>query len=264
MKKLLSIFTIISILSVFNSCKDEEQLYFEGDTLLHFTSSEQTAPDGDYLVTYGVTKAVSEDHNVSLVFNQSKSTAILGTDFTIIEASDVLKGGNSRGDFKINVTKAAAVAKKRAVFTMTNSSLNKATFNQEVSVNFTCPSALAGTYQYSTVNAFAPGLAIVPGPTTGTVTFTATPAGNEYTISDSSFGAYSKWSGYAAISTGIRLVDQCNTLSFTGANAQYGDTWSISNVVVSGNKLTFRWVTSYGEYATTTLTKSNGNWPALN
>lgn len=264
MKKLLSIFMMASLLSVFNSCKDEEEIYFEGESLLHFDKAEQTGPEGDYLITYGTTKAVDSDHSVNLVFNQAKSNAVLGTDFTIVENSDVLKAGTSRGDFKIKITKAAALAKKSAVFTMTSNSVKYASFNQEVKVNFACSSALAGTYQYSTVNAFAPGLALVSGPVTGNVTLTANAAGNEYVISDSSFGAYSVWSGYAASSTGIRLVDQCNTLSFAGANAQYGDTWAISNVVVNGNKLTFKWTTSYGEYATTTLTKTNGNWPALN
>lgn len=264
MKKLLNIFTILTLFSVFTSCKDEEQIYFDGDSLLHFEKGTLTAPDGDYMLPYGVTKAVGGDHNVTLVFDQAKSTAVLGTDFTIVQGADILKDGTARSYFKLNVTKAAAIAKKNAVFTMSNTTLPRAIFNQEVKVNFACTSALAGTYQYSTVNAFAPGLAPVSGPVTGNVTLTANATGNEYTISDSSFGAYSVWSGYAPISTGIRLVDQCNTLSFAGANLQYGDTWSISNVVVNGNKLTFQWTTSYGEYATTTLTKSNGNWPPLN
>lgn len=265
MKKLLSIFTIITLLFVFNSCKDEEQMYFEGDSLLHFDKSAQTAPDGDYMVTYGVTKAVSGDHNVSLVFNQAKSTAILGTDFTIVEGSDVLKGGSARGDFKINVTKAAAVAKKRAVFTVTSSTLTNAAFNQEVTVSFACTSALAGTYQYSTVNYFTPDTGVVGTvPVTGNVTFTATTVTSEYLISDASFGAYNKlYGGNPAAATGVRLRDLCNTISVFGSN-QYGDTHAISNVVVSGNQLTFKWTTSYGEYGTTTLTKSNGSWPALN
>jgi hypothetical protein len=259
----LSLFYTVFVLSI-NSCSEHENLEYDGAELLHFDRTSQIVPDGNVSVTYGVTKPVGSDHTVELVFNQAKSTAILGTDITIVEGTDVLKSGSVLGDFRLNVTKAAAVAKKVAVFTVKSSTLANAVFNQEVTVSFSCPSALAGTYQYSTVNAFAPGLPIVAGPKTGTVTLTATSVGNEYAISDSSFGAYSVWSGYAPISTGIRLVDQCNTLSFAGANVQYGDTWAISNVVVSGNKLTFRWVTSYGEYATTTLTKSNGNWPALN
>jgi hypothetical protein len=266
MKKLLNIFTIISLLFVFNSCKDEEQMYFEGDSLLHFNKTAQTGPDGDYLVTYGVTKAVDGDHNVSLVFNQAKSTAVLGTDFTIVENTDLLKAGMSLGDFKINITKAGANAKKRAVFTVTSSTLTNATFNQEVTVNFACNSALGGTYQYSTVNYFTPDTGVVGTvPVTGTVTFAATAIASEYTVSDASFGAYLKLYNDPANPTArnVKLRDLCNTISLFGTN-QYGDTHSISNVVVSGNTLTFKWTTTYGEYGTTTLTKSNGNWPALN
>lgn len=265
MKKVLNYFLLILFTSTFIiSCQPEEEPYFEGESLLHFDRAEQIGADGSYAVTYGVTNAVNSDHTVTLEFVPSKSTAVLGTDFTIVDNTSALKSGSSLGSARINITKAAAVAKKQAVFTIKSSTLKNANFKQEVVVKFACTSALAGTYQYSTVNAFAPGLPLVSGPVTGNVTLTANAAGNEYAISDSSFGAYSVWAGYASTSTGIRLVDLCNTLSFTGANAQYGDTWSISNVVVNGNKLTFTWTTSYGEYATTTLTKSNGNWPALN
>lgn len=264
MKKLLNIFTIISLLFVFNSCKDEEEMYFEGDSLLHFDKTAQTGSDGDYLVTYGVTKAVDGDHNVSLVFNQTKSTAVPGTDFTIVENTDVLKAGMSKGDFKINITKAGANAKKRAVFTVTSSTLTNATFNQEVTVNFACNSALAGTYQYSTVNYFTPDTGVVGTvPVTGSVTFTATAVPSEYTVSDASFGGYKALYGGTTVASNVKLRDLCNTISLFGTN-QYGDSHAISNVVVSGNTLTFKWTTSYGEYGTTTLTKANGNWPALN
>jgi len=264
MKKIfLAFFSIVLTVFFVNSCEEHENLTYEGDSLLHFDRKDQTAPSGNAKVTCGVTKAVSGDHTVELVLNSAKSTAVLGTDFTIVEGTDVLKSGSVLGDFVINVNPAAAAAKKEVVFNVKSSTLKSATFNQEVLVKFSCPSALAGTYQYSTVNAFAPGLAVVPGPITGNVILQQVGDGI-YSISDSSFGAYSKWSGYAPASTGIRLVDLCNTLSFTGANIQYGDTWSISDVVVNGNKLTFKWTTSYGEYATTTLTKSNGNWPPLN
>lgn len=265
MRKLFNYFLYASLVTIFVvSCKPEEEPYFDGEPLLHFDRTEQSVPDGVSPVTYGTTNAVNSDHTVSLVFNQAKSTAILGTDFTIVENSDVLKSGSSRGGFDINVTKAAAIAKKKAVFTMTNSSLTKATFNQEVNVSFACASSLGGVHEFSTTNFFSPDTGVVvPGPVTGTVTFTASATSGEYTISDASFGAYRALYGGTTIASNVRLRDQCNTLSFFGNN-QYGDSHTISNVVVNGNKLTFRWSTSYGEYGTTTLTKANGNWPALN
>ncbi|MCI3937980.1 hypothetical protein MQX03_12280 [Chryseobacterium aahli] len=265
MKKIFfGIFLLAFSMFIFNSCEEHENLVYDGAELLHFDKKDQTLANGNGNITYGVTKAVSGDHNVELVFNPSKSTALLGTDFTFVESTDVLKSGSVLGDFVINVKPSAAAAKKQAVFTLKSSTLQNAVFNQEVLVKFTCPSALAGTYQYSTVNAFTPdgSSTTVPGPLTGSVVFTQVSDG-VYQISDSSFGAFAKFPGYAPTSTGVRIQDLCNKLSFTTPN-QYGDTFVISNVVVSGNKLTFKWTTSYGETATTTLTKSNGNWPALN
>lgn len=264
MKKISLIFAVILTLVLINSCREHENLTYEGDSLLHFDKKDQTVANGNANVTYGVTKAVSGDHNVELVFNSSKSTALLGTDFTIVEGSDILKSGAVLGDFVINVTPAAAVAKKEAVFTLKSSTLNNAVFNKEVLVKFACPSALAGTYQFSTINYFTPDNGtVVPGPVTGTVTFTATATSGEYTVSDASFGGYKAMYGGSAVASNVRLRDLCNKLSFFGNN-QYGDSHAISNIVVNGNQLTFRWSTSYGEYGTTTLTKSNGNWPALN
>ncbi|MCX8532189.1 hypothetical protein [Chryseobacterium luquanense] len=266
MKKILNYFLLASVVTLFVvSCKPDDEPYFEGESLLHFDRVAQTGADGVYSVTYGVTSPVSADHNVTAQFNQARSTAVLGTDFTIVENTSVLKSGNVLGGFKINITKAAAVAKKQAVFTIKSSTLNNASFKQEVVVQFACQSLLAGTYQYSTVNYFTPeGGGIGTTPVTGSVTLTASAVAGEYSISDATFGGYNVlYSGNPASATGVRLRDQCNTLSFAGAN-QFGDTQVISNVVVNGNKLTFKWTTSYGEYGTTTLTKANGNWPALN
>lgn len=266
MKKFFNILIgCATIFLVAYSC-EAEQPFNEGQALLHFDNPDQTAPDGNYNVTYGVTTPVSSDQTTTLVFNQAKSSAILGSDFTIVEGNDVIKAGAVKGDFVINVTKAGALAKKQAVFTIKSSTIPNAVFNQELTVRFSCSSTLGGTYQYSTVNYFTPDTGVVGTvPVTGNVTFTpsATVAG-EYLISDASFGAYNTlYAGNPAAATNVRLRDQCNTLSFFGAN-QFSDTHSISNIVVNGNKLTFRWTTSYGEYGTTTLTKSNGNWPALN
>ncbi|AZA59046.1 hypothetical protein [Chryseobacterium shandongense] len=265
MKKIfLSFFAVTLTLIFSNSCREHENLTYDGESFLHFDKKDQTVANGNVNITYGVTKAVSGDHNVEIIFNSAKSTAILGTDFTIVESKDVLKDGSVLGDFVINVTPAAAAAKKEAVFTLQSSTLQNAVFNQEVLVKFACESLLAGTYQFSTSNFYTPDTGVVVlGPVTGTVTFATTAVSGEYTISDASFGAYKAMYGGSTVASNVRLRDLCNTLSFFGNN-QYGDSHSISNIVVNGNQLTFKWSTSYGEYGTTTLTKSNGNWPALN
>ncbi|WP_265427527.1 hypothetical protein [Chryseobacterium sp. YIM B08800] len=146
MKRILSILTL-SLLTVFNSCQEDEAVYYEGDSLVHFNTTTQRVfvklgtNAADVLVTYGVTKAAGSNSNVELVFNATKSTAVLGTDFTIVEGTDTLPAGNVLGDFKLNVKEAAALAGKKAFFTLKSSSLGLATFNTEVEVDFAlaCP-----------------------------------------------------------------------------------------------------------------------------
>ncbi|MCU7617861.1 hypothetical protein NZ698_11680 [Chryseobacterium sp. PBS4-4] len=149
MKKILSLVTLVSLLFVFNSCKDEEEIYYEGDSLVNFDKTAQIANvilnnnNADYLVTYGVTKASQSDNTVEIVFDAANSTAVLGTDFTIVEGTDVLKSGSAVGDFKINVKESAAKLGKKAVFTLKSNTLGTAPFNKKVEVAFTlvCPAA---------------------------------------------------------------------------------------------------------------------------
>lgn len=212
MKKILSIFTLLSLLFVFNACKQDEEVYYEGETLLHFDKTEQEAMvtinkgNADYLITYGVTKASQADNNVELVFNAAKSTAVLGTDFTIVRGTDVLKGGAALGDFKINLKETAAKAGKVAYFNIKSGSIANAAFNQEVEVKFAlvCPpdtfdgmftvkNVLFGTFDVEIVPGTAPNTFILKDyietgydivinydPTTGEVTIPATPQSTGY------------------------------------------------------------------------------------
>lgn len=259
-KSLLVCFAVF----LMNSCREHENLNYDGESFLHFDKKDQIAEDGVQLITYGVTNEVSGDHTVELVFDPAKSTAVLGTDFTIVEGTDVLKSGSVLGDFKINVTPAAAAAKKEAVFRLKSSTLKNGVFNQEVLVKFACASALAGTYEYTTINYFSPDVGVVlTTPLVGNVILGNTAVGSEYLISDASFGSYKAFYGGSSAATNVKLQDLCKQLSFVGTN-QYGDTHTISNVSVNGANLTFKWSTSYGEYGTTTLRRTDGSsWPAL-
>jgi len=147
MKKFFNIFlACATLLTVAYSC-EAEQPFTEGNSELHYDKTAQNAlvtlnsGSADYSVTYGVTKAAESDNTVELVYNATKSTAILGTDFTIVEGTDILKGGSSLGDFKLNVKESAAKAGKKAYFTLKSNSLALANFNKEVEVSFTlvCP-----------------------------------------------------------------------------------------------------------------------------
>lgn len=267
----LRLFAVMLTMFVF-SCSEHDDIPVFQESLLHFDKEKQTAIyDGDLNsgvneVSYFVTNKVSSTHSVELVFDPAKSSAVLGTDFTIINNLDELTSGEAGGKFVIDVKPAAAIAKKNAVFTLKSNSLGSTFYRNEILVEFvaSCSSDLGGTYQYSTTTMFTPegGGISVPGPVTGTVNFTPTAVNGEYSVSDASFGGYAAM-GYGGVASNVKLKDACNKLSFVGKN-QYGDDHFISNVVVSGNQLTFKWSTSYGEYGTTTLTKTGGNWPPLN
>ena len=128
------------------------------------------------------------------------------------------------------------------------------------SFDVSCPSSLAGTYAYVTTNCTAPTGEVALGPLTGNVTLTGT--GGTYTISDASFGGWIGLYGPGQAATGVKLKDVCNKISYSGAD-QFGEVFTFSNLVISGNKMTFNWENDYGEKGKTELTKPNGNWPAL-
>ncbi|MBL7887519.1 MAG: hypothetical protein JNJ52_12280 [Flavobacterium sp.] len=125
-----------------------------------------------------------------------------------------------------------------------------------------CYSDLAGTYNYSTTNVSAPTGEFAAGPLTGTVTFTQTASG-VYSLSDASFGGWIGLYGAGNIATGVSFTDTCGTLAYSGSD-QFGEVFTISNLVISGPSMSFHWENDYGEFGDTTLTRPDGsNWPAL-
>lgn len=124
-----------------------------------------------------------------------------------------------------------------------------------------CQSNLAGTYSYSTVvSAVGPGGVMPSGPLTGTGTLTSVSTGS-YTIPDVSYGVYAAVYGDNP-ATGVKLSDACDLLTTTGGD-QYGDTYPLVVISNDGTSLTFTWANTYGDKATTTLTRTDGKtWPA--
>lgn len=272
MKNIFKIISLFAIMLAFSSCEDgTENSMYDGEPTAFFLEKFAVAkgPDigyKDFDVKIGTMSPLASVADFKLV--KLSGNAVEGVDYELVNngATQIPAGSNS-GVIKIRVYGAglSQTVAKTLVFDLVSPNVPKANYNNTISLSliFGCDSDLAGTYQYSTVNAFTPdgGSTSLPGPLTGNVVFTKVSDG-VYQISDSSFGAFALFPGYNPTSTGVRIEDLCGKLSFKTAN-QYGDTFTISNVVVNGDKLTFKWTTSYGEYGTTTLTKSNGNWPAL-
>ncbi len=267
LKFFIALFAVLTVAS----CSEYDEHAMLEETYVHFMNNDETASynaatsSGTHEILYGTTNAVTSAHTVNLVYDAAQSTAVPGTDFTVVKGTDELTSGEINGSFVIEITAAAAVAGKHAVFTLESPMLGTPGFKNEIKVvfNAVCPSNLQGAYTYSTTNYQVPGGSLQTTPLTGSGQLTIDAQGG-YSITDAAFGVYiAMWSPPDNVpATGIRLVDTCGKLSFAGVN-QYGDAWSISNVVVNGNQLTFDWASTYNEIGTTTLTRTDGtNWPA--
>lgn len=126
------------------------------------------------------------------------------------------------------------------------------------SAGVACSSALAGTYDFSTSDYFCAGDAV-----TGQAIWTEVGPGL-YEIDDWAYGSYQACYGGPAASWGtLQLKDVCNQITIEGSD-NYGDSWSFSSVTVDGADLILAWTNTYGEAATSTLTRTDGTaWPEL-
>jgi hypothetical protein len=153
------------------------------------------------------------------------------------------------------------------VFTNSNTGINVSGDPYYVSpflyrVAVVCPSALQGTYDYSSVVVKAgPGgtVAVCGAAKKGTVTLTATVAG-EYSISDGTFGIFECLYADTPPLGSIRFTDACGKIGMKGVD-RYGDAYKASFVSVTDTDLTFTWDNTYGDVVTTTLTRKTGTWP---
>jgi hypothetical protein len=128
-----------------------------------------------------------------------------------------------------------------------------------------CPSALAGTYDYTTTDitgSVADGAnpAACGTGVSGKVTITATATAGEYSISDGTFGQYAcAWNDNPATGS-IRFTDACGKLGMKGTD-QYGLAYSLSYISNTATELKFKWQNNFGDSGITTLKRSSGSWP---
>ncbi len=116
-----------------------------------------------------------------------------------------------------------------------------------------CPSALEGTFAYSTTDVWCGGDDV-----TGEVTMVNAGAGRYY-FSDWSFGAYSSCYSATSIadSQGLTFDDVCLEVFFTGFTDDFGDSWTY-DASVDGDDWTIVWENTYGEAATSVITFPGG------
>jgi hypothetical protein len=138
--------------------------------------------------------------------------------------------------------------------------------------NVVCSSDLGGVLNYSTTNMVLgqpSGAVPCSGPATITGSQTMTDnGGGVYHIPDLAWGSWEAgmcWVGQGNADGGANaMLDICNTFSYGDGPDQYGDTYTLSNLVVAGAVITFDWVNTWGDGGTTTVTRADGaNWPPL-
>lgn len=141
-----------------------------------------------------------------------------------------------------------------------------------INSNVVCASNLAGVVNYSTTNMVL-GQPSGPVPCSGPATITGSQTltdmgGGVYHIPDLAWGSWVAgqcWPNQGNADGGNNsLLDICERLAYGAAPDQYGDVYTMSNLVVNGASMTFDWVNTWGDGGTTTATRADGaNWPPL-
>ncbi len=164
----------------------------------------------------------------------------------------------------------------KGIFSDVSANFDNQSADHTFTSNVVCPSELDVEFNFSATNftlfgndPTIYGLPPATDPLTGTDSFVRT-SGSTYVTESGlfDFGYYCNiWNGLPDASCGdgadgdLQLQEVCGNLTYIGAD-QFGDAWTISNVSVVGNDLTFTWESAYGESSTVTLTRTDGqNWP---
>ena len=146
MKKIFSILTIFAVMFLVNSCRNDGELAYTGDSLLLFTAPQSSAKaviasgggNSVYNVTFGVTKTLESDGDVTLVVDAANSTAKEGVDFTIANKTTTLKAGSATGSIPVTLLESGAtLAGKSIAFKLQSNTLKSAKFNQDLKLNIT-------------------------------------------------------------------------------------------------------------------------------
>lgn len=274
----LSILAIIFTL-IATSCGDTETEATFNGVQVHFVSENSSTSylfDGtagvqtnDPIAVTLVGMAQPEAITITVEVDAA-STAVAGVHYQLNSASVTIPAGSYSGN--IDVTGLLdgfggdPLDRRTLLFTIVDSSAPIAIAANTLthSIGITCPSAIDGTYSFSSINLLADGgtRGSNAGPVTGSGLLSTSSAG-EYTITDASFGLFADlYSDSPAV--GPAFTDVCSLIDFDGVTDQYGDTYTITNLTVSadGTSITFDWINTFGDGATTTMTRSDGTtWP---
>jgi len=267
---------IVVLASILTSCFEEpgtsitfDEEYVELDaattpagsrTFTYLRRNDGASLDAGFIVTRSA-KSAANAANVNFEI-QATSTAIAGVHYTVVGSTVTIPAGAWTANLPISIL--PDNLEPGQVFTinvaLTGGDLPVSTVYGSGShrIQISCPSALAGTYAYSTV-----GWCGTTG--TGTVTWTAAPSAR-YTSSDFSIGAYDACYGAGSTLPGGTLViaDVCGKLSPVGLS-RWGEVYTFNSVTLAngGTDLIIDWENDYAEGGVSTLSRTDGTfWPS--
>jgi len=160
--KILKYLSIPIFALLLSSCEERDDAVYEGDNFVSFaeTSSEATVVKGstskEVIVSYTTLSEAKANTDVKISVDASKSTAVEGTDFKIINATDNLAAGQKVGSFRIQLLESGAKETQKIItFKISSPSVGSAVFNQthELKYSLECPfnmSGFTGTYKVVT------------------------------------------------------------------------------------------------------------------
>jgi hypothetical protein len=265
MNKFLNIVLSLAVIGLFFSCSKIENDIFEGQFLQVPAASQNFSYDrindgvgvpSTFFVSYaGAPTSSPVDFSFAI---DPASTAIENLHYTLDGTSASIPAGEFSGDLPItilddNINPGEVLS---LIVSFTGSSVEFLPSASETTYNISvlCESDLATTYSFTTADPW------MGAPTSGTGELTG--GDGEYQFSDFSFGTWAEVYQIDPPSGNLTFTENCGIVGINGQD-NYGDTWSLSDVIASGGpEFTFRYENTYGEFATVTLVKDDGSdWP---
>jgi hypothetical protein len=178
--KILKYLSIPIFALMLSSCEEQEDAVYEGDNLISFAaaSSEETVVKGstsrEVVISYTTLSEAKANTEVKISVDANNSTAVEGTDFKIINATDNLPAGQKVGNFRIQLLESGAKETQKVItFKISSPTVSTAIFNQTHTLKYSleCPfnmSLFTGTYKVvtDTWEDYSPGalITVQPGP----------------------------------------------------------------------------------------------------
>lgn len=143
MKNIFKFFSLLLVALLIVGCSREDEKVYDGDKQLHFLDKNEVdefvllnTNSKDVSIPYGTMGPVTGNHTVKLVVDAANSTAVEGTDFTIVKGTDELSNGENGGEFEVRINEPAFGTAKKVVFKISSTTLPNAVYNQSYVLNW--------------------------------------------------------------------------------------------------------------------------------